>query len=92
LPLLSTTTNTTIYHHISAGYAGAGNGLIKGPDYTIIAKGFRNPYRSHVTADDVVYVTDVGSGITDNTERISTFKLPPPDAVGADAMVFNAGW
>jgi hypothetical protein len=68
---------------------------VKGPDYTIIAKGFRNPYRSHVTADDTVYVTDVGSGITDGTERIYTFKLPPPAATAAAAAaadVFNAGY
>jgi hypothetical protein len=67
---------------------------VKGPDYTIIAKGFRNPYRSYVTADDTVYVTDVGSGITDGTERIYTFKLPPPAATAAAAAaadVFNAG-
>jgi hypothetical protein len=73
----------------SAGFAGEGVGLQEGMDYTIIAKGFRNPYRAYVTPDDIVYVTDVGSGAEDTTERLYTWSLKE---YGDAGIMFNGGW
>jgi hypothetical protein len=61
----------------STGWEGAGP-LADGADYEVIGKGFRNPFRSFVTPEDVLWVTDVGSGDEPETERIyrcKTMKL-----------------
>ncbi|CAM9301442.1 unnamed protein product [Chrysoparadoxa australica] len=67
-----------------------GQDLEYGDDYTYIARGLRNPYRSHVDADDVIYVGDVGFGDADGTERVFQFNgMGGPSPSGA---MWNAGW
>jgi hypothetical protein len=73
----------------SIGYAGDGLGLQPDVDYTVIAKGFRNPYRAYLTPDDIAYVTDVGSGGEDNTERLYTWNI---ETYAATNTIYNGGW
>lgn len=58
----------------SGGYA-TNQPLVKDIDYTVIGKGFRNPFRSFVTPDDILWVTDVGSGDDPFTERIYRYTI-----------------
>jgi hypothetical protein len=58
--------------------------LVRGVDYVFLGKGFRNPFRHFVTADDTLYVADVGSAEA-LSERI--FKTP----LFANGE-FNGGW
>jgi hypothetical protein len=67
------------------GFAGLSAGLVHERDYTVIAKGFRNPHRVHISPDDTVYLTDVGS----DRERLYSWSL---NEYTANATVFNGGW
>jgi hypothetical protein len=67
------------------GFAGLSAGLVRDRDYTVIAKGFRNPHRVYVSPTDTVYLTDVGS----DRERLYSWSLTE---YAASDTVFNGGW
>jgi hypothetical protein len=67
------------------GFAGLSAGLVRDRDYTVIAKGFRNPHRVYISPNDTVYLTDVGS----DRERLYSWSL---NEYAASDTVFNGGW